>query len=112
MRQFFPVEELARDERFHTISNRERMGDPRTVFQTGEQSRRSNPGEESAGRVCDHGHTTDSHQDPDDAETCDGPDFGGPTSLLHGFLGCLYRGRCSYPQALSTMGMNHTHVIG
>jgi uncharacterized ferritin-like protein (DUF455 family) len=42
MRQFFPVEELARDERFHTISNRERMGDPRTVFQTGEQSRRSN----------------------------------------------------------------------
>ncbi|HZX56720.1 MAG TPA: hypothetical protein VFE86_18685, partial [Ilumatobacteraceae bacterium] len=42
MRQFFPVEELARDERFHTITNRERMGDPRTVFQTGEQSRRSN----------------------------------------------------------------------
>ena len=42
MRQFFPVEELARDERFHTISNRERMGDPRTVFQTGEQSRRTN----------------------------------------------------------------------
>jgi len=42
MRQFFPVEELARDERFHTISNRERMGDPRTVVQTGEQSRRSN----------------------------------------------------------------------
>ena len=28
MRQFFPVEELARDERFHTITNRERMGDP------------------------------------------------------------------------------------
>ncbi|HEY4611154.1 MAG TPA: DUF455 family protein, partial [Ilumatobacteraceae bacterium] len=42
MRQFFPVEELARDERFHTISNRERMGDARTVLQTGEQSRRSN----------------------------------------------------------------------
>jgi len=42
MRQFFPVEELARDERFHTISNRERMGDPRTVLQSGEQSRRSN----------------------------------------------------------------------
>jgi uncharacterized ferritin-like protein (DUF455 family) len=42
MRQFFPVEELARDERFHTISNRERMGDPRTVFQTGAQSRNSN----------------------------------------------------------------------
>src|SRR3954469_20122340 len=42
MRQFFPVEELARDERFHTISNRERMGDARTVLQSGEQSRRSN----------------------------------------------------------------------
>ena len=27
MRQFFPVEELARDERFHTITNRERMGE-------------------------------------------------------------------------------------
>ena len=32
MRQFFPVEELARDERFHTITNRERMSDPRTVL--------------------------------------------------------------------------------
>jgi uncharacterized ferritin-like protein (DUF455 family) len=42
MRQFFPVEELARDERFNTISNRERMGDPRTVFQTGQQARNSN----------------------------------------------------------------------
>ncbi|MEO8265048.1 MAG: DUF455 family protein [Ilumatobacteraceae bacterium] len=42
MRQFFPVEELARDERFHTITNRERMSDPRTVFQTGAQSRNSN----------------------------------------------------------------------
>jgi uncharacterized ferritin-like protein (DUF455 family) len=42
MRQFFPVEELARDERFHTITNRERMGDPRTVFQSGQQARNSN----------------------------------------------------------------------
>ncbi|MEP7203576.1 MAG: DUF455 family protein [Ilumatobacteraceae bacterium] len=42
MRQFFPVEELARDERFHTISNRERMGDPRTVVDTGQQARNSN----------------------------------------------------------------------
>ena len=42
MRQFFPVEELARDERFHTITNHERMSDPRTVFQTGAQSRNSN----------------------------------------------------------------------
>ncbi len=42
MRQFFPVEELARDERFHTVTNRERMGDPRTVFQSGAQARNSN----------------------------------------------------------------------
>ena len=42
MRQFFPVEELARDERFHTITNRERMGDPRTVFQSGPQPRNNN----------------------------------------------------------------------
>ncbi|MEO7370850.1 MAG: DUF455 family protein [Ilumatobacteraceae bacterium] len=42
MRQFFPVEELARDERFHMITNRERMGDPRTVFQAGRQSRNNN----------------------------------------------------------------------
>jgi uncharacterized ferritin-like protein (DUF455 family) len=42
MRQFFPVEELARDERFHTITNRERMSDPRTVFQSTQQARNSN----------------------------------------------------------------------
>ena len=42
MRQFFPVEELARDDRFHTITNRERMGDPRTVFQSGEQKQQRN----------------------------------------------------------------------
>jgi uncharacterized ferritin-like protein (DUF455 family) len=42
MRQFFPVEELARDERFRTITNRERMGDPRTVFQAGEQTPKTN----------------------------------------------------------------------
>jgi uncharacterized ferritin-like protein (DUF455 family) len=42
MRQFFPVEELARDERFHTITNRERMGDPRTVFQSSPQPRNNN----------------------------------------------------------------------
>ncbi len=42
MRQFFPVEELARDERFNTITNRERMGDPRTVFQAGQQTRNNN----------------------------------------------------------------------
>jgi uncharacterized ferritin-like protein (DUF455 family) len=42
MRQFFPVEELARDERFNTVTNRERMGDPRTVFQAGQQARNNN----------------------------------------------------------------------
>ncbi|MEY2581907.1 MAG: hypothetical protein QOE09_1756 [Ilumatobacteraceae bacterium] len=42
MRQFFPVEELARDERFNTITNRERMGDPRTVFQAGPHTRNNN----------------------------------------------------------------------
>jgi uncharacterized ferritin-like protein (DUF455 family) len=42
MRQFFPVEELARDARFNTISNRERMGDPRTVFQASESGRNNN----------------------------------------------------------------------
>ena len=42
MRQFFPVEELARDERFNTVTNRERMGDPRTVFQTSQQARNTN----------------------------------------------------------------------
>ena len=30
MRKFFPVEELARDERFNKITMRDRMGDPRT----------------------------------------------------------------------------------
>ena len=29
MRQFFPVEELARDERFYKITMRDRMNDPR-----------------------------------------------------------------------------------
>ncbi|HEY0518239.1 MAG TPA: DUF455 family protein [Ilumatobacteraceae bacterium] len=42
MRQFFPVEELARDDRFNTVTNRERMGDPRTVFRSGEQVRNNN----------------------------------------------------------------------
>src|SRR6185503_18446100 len=42
MRPFFPVEELARDERFNTVTNRERMGDPRTVFQAGQQARNNN----------------------------------------------------------------------
>src|SRR5437868_3994192 len=31
MRKFFPVEELARDERFERVSMKQRMADPRTV---------------------------------------------------------------------------------
>ena len=30
MRHFFPVEELARDERFHKVTMRDRMADPRS----------------------------------------------------------------------------------
>ena len=44
MRQFFPVEELARDERFHKITMRDRMNDPRAgggANSNAEQSRRS-----------------------------------------------------------------------
>ena len=44
MRQFFPVEELARDERFHKITMRDRMNDPRAGGggnTNAEQSRRS-----------------------------------------------------------------------
>ena len=32
MRKFFPVEELARDDRFNKVTMRERMADPRTTF--------------------------------------------------------------------------------
>ncbi len=42
MRQFFPVEELARDARFQTVTNHERMVDPRTVFQPHRQVRNNN----------------------------------------------------------------------
>lgn len=42
MRKFFPVEDLARDERFHKITMRDRMGDPRSVVNANsDQSRRS-----------------------------------------------------------------------
>lgn len=36
MRKFFPVEELARDERFNKITMKDRLGDPRSVFTIGE----------------------------------------------------------------------------
>ncbi len=42
MRQFFPVEELARDERFHKVTMRERMGDARTVYQRDSEPKRNN----------------------------------------------------------------------
>ena len=35
MRKFFPVEELARDERFNKITMRDRMGDARTALIVG-----------------------------------------------------------------------------
>jgi uncharacterized ferritin-like protein (DUF455 family) len=42
MRKFFPVEDLARDERFNKITMRDRMGDPRSVVNANsDQSRRS-----------------------------------------------------------------------
>ena len=42
MRQFFPVEDLARDERFHKVTMRDRMADPRSFANlNADQSRRS-----------------------------------------------------------------------
>ena len=42
MRKFFPVEELARDERFNKITMRDRMADPRTAMNlSADQTRRS-----------------------------------------------------------------------
>ena len=42
MRKFFPVEELARDERFNKITMRDRMGDPRTGLNQPAGTRSSN----------------------------------------------------------------------
>ncbi len=39
--QFFPVEELARDERFHKITMRDRMADPRVGRRQPERRRRA-----------------------------------------------------------------------
>ncbi len=41
MRRFFPVEELARDERFNKVTMRDRMGDPRAITTQG-NDRKSN----------------------------------------------------------------------
>lgn len=63
MRKFFPVEELARDERFNKVTMRERMADPRSVLvSTGPKpSRQSNrlipsrPDASNAARALMHG---------------------------------------------------------
>ena len=48
MRKFFPVEELARDERFNKITMRDRMADPRTrVRAPASQARRQQTGSAS-----------------------------------------------------------------
>jgi uncharacterized ferritin-like protein (DUF455 family) len=39
MRTFFPVDDLARDERFNKITMRDRMADPRSVAQSGDGAR-------------------------------------------------------------------------
>jgi uncharacterized ferritin-like protein (DUF455 family) len=38
MRKFFPVDQLARDERFNTVTMKERMADPRTAMNLGEST--------------------------------------------------------------------------
>ncbi|HEY5874453.1 MAG TPA: DUF455 family protein [Ilumatobacteraceae bacterium] len=52
MRKYFPVEELARDERFNKITNRDRMRDARTTFDTSNgataRSNRLNPDRKDA----------------------------------------------------------------
>jgi uncharacterized ferritin-like protein (DUF455 family) len=59
MRTFFPVEELARDERFNKVTMRERMADPRSTL--GQQGRNSNrlvpsrPDASGAARALMHG---------------------------------------------------------
>jgi uncharacterized ferritin-like protein (DUF455 family) len=63
MRKFFPVEELARDERFNQVTMKERMADPRSVVNANsEQSRKSSnrlvpsrPDASSAARALMHG---------------------------------------------------------
>ena len=42
MRKFFPVEELARDSRFHQITMRDRMADPRSVWNGDDAGKRNN----------------------------------------------------------------------
>ena len=46
MRRFFPVEELARDERFNKITMRDRMADPRSAH---DRQARPRPGRRRTG---------------------------------------------------------------
>jgi uncharacterized ferritin-like protein (DUF455 family) len=60
MRTFFPVEELARDERFNKVTMRERMADPRSTLgqQSGQRTNRlvpSRPDASGAARALMHG---------------------------------------------------------
>jgi uncharacterized ferritin-like protein (DUF455 family) len=63
VRRFFPVEELARDERFHRISMRDRMADPRSAMIGGSDRARpksnrivpSRPDASDAARALMHG---------------------------------------------------------
>ncbi|CAB4571289.1 MAG: DUF455 family protein [Actinobacteria bacterium] len=62
MRKFFPVEELARDQRFHQITMKDRMADPRSALgtATGERQRSnrlvpSRPDASQAARALMHG---------------------------------------------------------
>ena len=62
MRKFFPVEELARDERFHQVTMKDRMADPRSAIPapTGERARSnrlvpSRPDASQAARGLMHG---------------------------------------------------------
>jgi uncharacterized ferritin-like protein (DUF455 family) len=60
MRTYFPVEELARDERFTTVSTRERMADPRTVSA-------GNGGDESASKRRNNNRLSPIRRDATDA---------------------------------------------
>jgi uncharacterized ferritin-like protein (DUF455 family) len=67
MRKFFPVEDLARDERFNKITMRDRMGDPRTAL---------NVDLDGSGKRTNNFRLTPSRRDASD----------GARSLMHGIF--------------------------
>ncbi|CAB4882218.1 unannotated protein [freshwater metagenome] len=67
MRKFFPVEELARDERFNKITMRDRMGDPRTALNVSNDAPAKRP--------------TNLRLTPDRSDASDGA-----RSLMHGIF--------------------------